>query len=903
MNKITRQILDIDNAISNNIDKITPSERGFWSSNILKYLRDFVEHISLKEYGNGNDICNTYDNIKLSIHYIKTRGDLKFLRNFHNLLQKSVSHYAPSPENSERLMLKYYEYLLKIKHHLRNKYNLEVLNNIDKFPINTDYTLEEYYSKIAEKINNPINIERDCYNDRYYIKKIKPFFVNQEIYYEITFTIANDKVSKFDRVIAFTKLNVLKNYAVKLSIIHGSIDILGKKMPIRIIDNWEVSIRPCEINNFISIVDASIKTQTTNQESKNLMTILTETSLSLAEIVEISNDYYQEIKNKVTVNAKATHFFNILDKSRELVIAKKPGSNVIKYLLHNLNNNIIKLQKSNEECPGLSYLYLDWGCKPFDEIPFSTSLRGHNPKISDVFECISSENREHELLARAIKNNTENKGKLYTSLDDVYNFENIENLIDYYNSKLYHKHKPLREIKKCSSHLYIENYEKQTINIIERIKKLSEKGINNYCNSVNSWLDSSAYNIDCNEKRDILKQIFENSKVALIYGAAGTGKSTLINHISNFFSDRKKLYLANTNPAVDNLRRRVKAPNCTFCTVATVAKFVNFNVDNEYDLLIIDECSTVNNADMVKVLDGANFKLLVLVGDTFQIESITFGNWFNTIGSFMPNNSVFELLTPYRTRNDNLLKLWEVVRNIDDNILEYITTNNYSVTLDASIFEKLEDDEIILCLNYDGLYGINNLNKFLQGSNDSIAVRWGIQTYKIGDPILFNETNRFAPLIYNNLKGKINDIQELGKQIQFDIELDNTINEFDAETYNFELLGNAENGNSIISFCVNKHGSTDNDGDSLDTIVPFQVAYAISIHKAQGLEYNSVKVVIANETEEMITHNIFYTAITRSRNKLKIYWTPETENKILNNLERLDSGKDKLFLSYKIDNK
>ncbi|CAC9619140.1 RecD-like DNA helicase YrrC [uncultured Gammaproteobacteria bacterium] len=900
MNEITNQILNINNAISNNIEKITPSERGFWSSNILKYLRDFVEHISLKEYGNGNDICNTYDNIKLSIDYIKTRGDLKFLRNFHNLLQKSVSHYVSSPENSERLMLKYYEYLLKIKHHLRNEYNLEVLNNIDNFPINTDSTLEEYYAKIAEKINNPINVERDYYNDRYYIKKIKPFFVSQEIYYEITFTIANNKVSKFDRVIAFTKLNILKNYAVKLSVIHGSIDILGKKMPIRIIDNWGVSIRPCEINNFIGIVDASIKTQTTNQESKNLMAVLTETSLNLTEIVEMSNDCYQKIKNKVTVNTKSTHFFNILDKSRELVIAKKPGSNVIKYLLYNLNNNNIKLQKSNEKCSGLSYLYLDWGCKPFDEMPFNTSLRGHNPKISDVFKCISSENREHELLARFIKNNTENKGKLYTSIDDIYNFESIENLIDNYNNKLYHKHKPLREIKKCNNHLYIENYEKQTINIIEEIKKLSEKSINNYYNSVNSWLDSSEYNIDCDEKRNILKQIFENSKVALIYGAAGTGKSTLINHISNFFSDRKKLYLANTNPAVDNLKRRVKAPNCTFYTIA---KFVNSDVDNEYDLLIIDECSTVSNADMVKVLDRANFKLLVLVGDTFQIESITFGNWFNIIESFIPNNSVFKLLNPYRTTNDNLLKLWEVVRNIDDNILEYIITNNYSVTLNASIFEKLENDEIILCLNYDGLYGINNLNKFLQGSNHKKAVRWGIQTYKIKDPILFNETNRFAPLIYNNLKGKINDIQELGEQIQFDIEIDNTINEFDAETYNFELLGNAENGNSIISFCVNKHGSTDEDSDSSDTIVPFQVAYAISIHKAQGLEYNSVKMVIANETEEMITHNIFYTAITRSKDKLKIYWTPETENKILNNLERLDSQKDRLFLLDKINNK
>ena len=76
------------------------------------------------------------------------------------------------------------------------------------------------------------------------------------------------------------------------------------------------------------------------------------------------------------------------------------------------------------------------------------------------------------------------------------------------------------------------------------------------------------------------------------------------------------------------------------------------------------------------------------------------------------------------------------------------------------------------------------------------------------------------------------------------------------------------------------------DNDSSNTIVPFQVAYAVSIHKAQGLEYNSVKIIITNEIEELITHNIFYTAITRAKEKLKIYWTPESEQHVLESLEK-----------------
>jgi len=45
--------------------------------------------------------------------------------------------------------------------------------------------------------------------------------------------------------------------------------------------------------------------------------------------------------------------------------------------------------------------------------------------------------------------------------------------------------------------------------------------------------------------------------VHLIYGAAGTGKTTLVNLISHLLTGYSKLYLAKTNPAVENLRRRV----------------------------------------------------------------------------------------------------------------------------------------------------------------------------------------------------------------------------------------------------------------------------------------------------------------------------------------------------------
>jgi energy-coupling factor transporter ATP-binding protein EcfA2 len=899
--RIDVEILNIDSVICKNIAAFESSKRGFLLQNILSQLRNFVEHISLKIYGNGQDIENTYENIVNANKYISSKGDLNFINKFHKLLRNSVSHYTPDEENSERLMLKYCEYLFKIKAFLKKEYNIDVLENIDKFTINTDSTLREYYEKIATKINKPKWFgSKNVDNERYYITKIKPFYVKHNVYYEVTFTMANDRSSKYNRIIAFTKLDIPHNYAIKFSIKNDNINILGKYMPIQIIDNWEISIRPSEFKNFAKIFSKNLEIKSNSTEYRELMKFLSETSLNLVELIDFADDNYSNTKKRITQNAKNIPIFDILDKCRELTENNYPGSRVIRYLLYKLSNKIIKQQYESDSCIKLSNLNLKYGCIPFDEMPYCSSLNDHNPKFLDLFDCIDPKSREHELFAKFIKNNTEKKRQLYTPKKDIENFNNIDDLIQIYNNSLYLPKHENRRLENYKNTIYIRGYEEDTCYIIMRLKELSSIGIINYAHSVNVWLQSFTHSIDSDEKKIFLQQMFEHSKVALIYGSAGTGKSTMINHLSHFFNDKKKLYLAKTNPAVDNLRRKVDSNNCDF---KTIDKFLrNKDCYRKFDLLIVDECSTVSNSDMYKVLQKASFELLVLVGDDFQIESITFGNWFGIARSFIPKTAIFELTKPYRSKNSNLLSLWNKVRNVEDDILEHMTKNKYSARLDESIFEHFEEDEIILCLNYDGLYGINNINSFLQSNNRNISVKLGVQAYKINDPILFNESERFAPLIYNNSKGKIVGIKKFEDKIQFDIELDKVINQLDAKGYSFELMANSDSSNSVIRFSVDKYRSTDDDDDdSSNTVIPFQIAYAVSIHKAQGLEYNSVKIVITDEIEEMITHNIFYTAITRAKKKLKIYWTPEVGNKILSKLERKTNEKDVALLSKKIN--
>ena len=104
------------------------------------------------------------------------------------------------------------------------------------------------------------------------------------------------------------------------------------------------------------------------------------------------------------------------------------------------------------------------------------------------------------------------------------------------------------------------------------------------------------------------------------------------------FGDKDKLYIANTNPAVDNLRRKVNAANASFMTIAS---FLSRNV-GAY-ILFIDECSTVFNEDMLEILEKGSSRLFVLVGDMFQIESIRFGNWFCVSRSHFKGSYVVEL--------------------------------------------------------------------------------------------------------------------------------------------------------------------------------------------------------------------------------------------------------------------
>ena len=911
MPTIDESIKRIDSVICRHLDEIENNSRGAISQDILAQLIKFVNHIMLKFYANGKEIPITAENMAKATEFAQINSDLYTLYKFHDYLEVVTTQYTLDEDGSERLMLKYYQYLLEAKNLIKHYYGIDILHNIDKFPLHLDDTLQKYYKKISDKIEQHPAVFHTDSKDKYYIQKIKPLFVNRKIYYEITFTPIDDRKnkSKSNRVIAFTKLPIKSNYASKFHLIHETIEILGKTMPIIIIDGWEVSIRDCEFQNFISLIKGE-KKRVPYPEQRLICEFLTKTKYTLTALMDFPDKAYDRITLEWKNNLKSTVFIPILDCCRNLIRNGRNGQNVLRYLLYNMNNVIIKNQYSsgyyskyyeewiNAGNSNLSGLYLSNGCKQFDSLPFNRSPVGHNPKLGAIFDCIPCKDKRPELFARFIRNNTEGKGQLFTDVDELSNFPDYLRLIEKYNDSLWSGHRPASDLMLEHNQVFINDYKLDTYKVIEKLQGLAESGIENYSTDVEFWLLFDDYKIDCDEKKAIITRIFSESKVGVIYGSAGVGKSTLINHVSHYLNDEAKLYLTQTNPAKENLMRKIDAENTTFSTIESFKH--QGSSFTKYKLLVIDECSTVSNKDMVEVLQKANFEMLLLVGDTYQIDAIQFGNWFSVLNSFLPESAVFELTQPHRTKDERLLELWDKVRHMDDKAKEVIERESYSLKVDETLLSSLELGEAILCLNYDGLYGINNINRFLQESNPNPAVQWDVQQYKVGDPILFWDSDRFHPVIHNNMKGLIKGIEILDpgthdERIQFDVEIPKTIDETDIRFIDLQLLEcSEEEDKSVVRFYVNKLKSADEDGDekSSYTVVPFQIAYAVSIHKAQGLEYDSVKIVITDEVEELVTHNIFYTAITRAREKLKIYWTPEVEEKVINRIRPRDISKD-----------
>lgn len=869
-----------------------PNSRGEIAQDALAHFRHLSEHLAMAVvHGAAFVGSDYYEAIKPALNELSRRAGMKFLLEFHRLLQKSVSHYSLSQDAAQRLLIKYREYLILCKELASEALGIEILNGLGNIDWNEDPGLKEYYDLIYEKVTSfDIGVSAAIRRDRYYVYSRKSVFSDNHMFYEYALVPAMDFTSKFDHVIAFSQERIPTNYAIAISIKRSSVSALGGTLPVMILDGWQTSIRPCEINKLLKILgsDQTISGQLNSYRS--LMGILTRTKMSLVDLCTLPDDDFRQLVKYIEVSGSKIGMEELLERSRSLLLSQKRGSNTLRYLLHKPRHMIISNQFHAKSNDYLSGLHLSNGCIPFDKQPFCTSLLKHSPSHYDVAACIEPEDYEDNLFVRSVMEKEESSGCIYINDNELKAFPQPSSLIEKYNSNLYSGHTN-RRMMYDMRHFFLKGAEDDLFYIIQRLTHLSKFGIPGYRSSTVAKLSSLTPKIDDQQKLEIASSLFEKNSVALLYGAAGTGKTTFINIVCSLFPTSVKAAIANTNPAVDNLRHRIKDSNCEFMTIA---KYLGQKHEHSYDLLIIDECSTVSNSDMKSILTRGGFQLLLLVGDTHQIEAIRLGNWFNISKYFLDDQCLFQLQNSWRTASDDIKKLWHSVRVIESDIAEKLVSCGVSKPLSQDLLLAASEDEIILCLNYDGLYGINNINRILQMANPNSPIQWGLQTFKVGDPILFNESGRFTPVLFNNLKGRLTKLTLVDHDLlQVEAIVETPLNAFEvAGVAGLSFIESYTNGTTKIGFEISKHSESDEGFASPSSIIPFQIAYAVSIHKAQGLEYDSVKIVVTQDVESRITHSIFYTAITRAKNHLKVYWSPETQERVLQGFTYMNNNKD-----------
>ena len=399
------------------------------------------------------------------------------------------------------------------------------------------------------------------------------------------------------------------------------------------------------------------------------------------------------------------------------------------------------------------------------------------------------------------------------------------------------------------------------------------------------------YNKD--QKSAIMSAIQKN--FLIITGGPGTGKTTIVSSIIDLYRIVNKLsnkelledlvVLAPTGRASKRLSEKSGFP------ASTIHSFLKWNKEtdkfavNEYNksdakLVIIDEASMIDVPLYNSLLKGLRVDTkIIMVGDYDQLPSVGPGQLLkDLIESDMLN--VISLKELYRqSENSNIIMLAHDINEgvVDDNLfnieydLDYIKSNNILESL-KEITEDYKDESYndfqVLVPMYKGINGIDNLNKILQNiinpkSKDKKELLVGDIIYRECDKIL-QLVNMPDERIFNGDIGTISRIDN--KEILID---------YDGNVVRF----------TPANFNKFKHG------------------YAISIHKSQGSEFDTVVLPITNLYNKMLYRKLYYTAVTRSKKKLIVIGdinALKVASKNNNQDVRLTSIKDKIIKKYSI---
>ena len=367
-----------------------------------------------------------------------------------------------------------------------------------------------------------------------------------------------------------------------------------------------------------------------------------------------------------------------------------------------------------------------------------------------------------------------------------------------------------------------------------------------------------------NQREAIRKAL--TSRAIILTGGPGTGKTTTTTGIIHLFEQlgRRITLAAPTGRAAKRLSETTKRDAKTIHRLLEFSPQENGfkrNAENplETDVVIIDEISMVDLVLMNNLLKAIPPEaMLILVGDVDQLPSVGAGN---VLKDLIASDKI------------TVVRLTEIFRQAQASL---IVTNAHRVNRgkhpkvkgpsdrDFFFIEEADPEEVVTCIcnlvrdrlpkHYDyhpmddiqvlcpmrrSTVGTDNLNRRLQetlNTNLTETVKGG-RNFRVGDKVM-QVRNNYDYDVFNGDIGRISSVDQVEKQV-------------------------------LISFPekVVRYDMAD-----LNELV---LAYATTVHKAQGSEYTAVVIPLLTQHYMMLQRNLLYTAITRAKELVVIVGTKE----------------------------
>lgn len=384
-----------------------------------------------------------------------------------------------------------------------------------------------------------------------------------------------------------------------------------------------------------------------------------------------------------------------------------------------------------------------------------------------------------------------------------------------------------------------------------------------------------------------------NNNITIITGGPGTGKTTIIKCIIDILEDIKKEYVlcAPTGRATKRIKETTGKEAKTLHRLLEITKVDDNDIDMFYelpvtpidtDVVIVDEASMIDCMLMNNLFKALNSSTkVIMVGDVNQLPSVGPGSVLKDIINSNATNVVY-LKQIYRqsAMSDIIVNAHRVNEGIypefktKDTDLFYIKTDSIESTL-AEIsslvsyriesFAKLDilkDLQVLTPMKKTQL-GTIELNTLLQNvlnpkSSSKKEKEFNNRIFREGDKVMqivnnydkkFSINGEHFDGIYNGDIGYIKEVDNLNQRL---------IVLFDEEKeviYEFEELDQLEH------------------------------AFAVTIHKSQGSEFDYVILPLYTGYQKLFTRNLLYTAMTRAKKMLVIVGSTNIINFMVDNVE------------------